>query len=79
MNYLWKYWINIQNFGRKSIIWMHFPKEFLNTNYDFLLEKQRTNKHISKLMVCSEEHIRKNLQNTIEKIVEDNKNEYNIL
>ena len=56
-----------------------FSKRVFEYKYDFLLEKQRTNKHISKLMVCSEEHIRKNLQNTIEKIVEDNKNEYNIL
>jgi DNA-directed RNA polymerase sigma subunit (sigma70/sigma32) len=56
-----------------------FSKRVFEYKYDFLLEKQRTNKHISKLMVCSEEHIRKNLQNTLEKIVEDNKNEYNIL
>jgi len=56
-----------------------FSKRVFEYKYDFLLEKQRTNKHISNLMVCSEEHIRKNLQNTLEKIVEDNKNKYNIL
>ena len=70
-NYI-EFWKKINNIDA-------FSKRVFEYKYDFLLEKQRTNKHISNLMVCSEEHIRKNLQNTLEKIVEDNKNEYNIL
>jgi len=58
-----------------------FSKRVFEYKYDFLLKKQRSNKHISELMVCSEEHVRKTLQNTIEQFIEQDKNKdkYNIL
>jgi len=62
-----EFWKKINNINA-------FSKRVFEYKYDFFLEKQRTNKYISELMVCSEEHIRKTLQNTLEKIVEDTKN-----
>lgn len=36
-----------------------FSKRIMHLKYDYLFNKQRTNKHVAILMCCSEEHVRK--------------------
>ena len=46
-----------------------FSKRIIYLKYDFEFNKIRSNKHISELMCCSEENIRKKLVETIQKLV----------
>ena len=52
-----KIWYKINN----SYFLTPFQKRIFKLKYDFYLNKIRSNREISKLMVCSEEYVRKNL------------------
>jgi hypothetical protein len=49
-----------------------FSKKIIYLKYDYEFNKIRSNKHISELMCCSEENVRKNLVKTIIKITKNN-------
>ena len=55
-------WIKIENLDP-------FLKRIFYLKYDFEFNIIRSNKHISELMCCSEENIRKNLVKTIKGII----------
>jgi hypothetical protein len=48
-----------------------FSKKIIYLKYDYEFNKIRSNKHISELMCCSEENVRKNLVKTIIKITKN--------
>ena len=55
-------WENINNLDP-------FVKRIIYLKYDYEFNKIRNNKKISDLMCCSEENIRKNLQENLKKII----------
>jgi hypothetical protein len=48
-----------------------FTRQMFYYKFDFYFNKIRSNKHISELMCCSEENVRKNLVKTIIKITKN--------
>ena len=53
-----------------------FDKRVFELKYDFFLNKQQSNKKISELMCCSEEHIRNTIKKCLRLLIKEEYTEW---